>query len=162
MTARRMLLALALLTLASPGMGRAAESIATFPAEFYSSSLEPVRDEEIARLPLLDRVLEEVYQSHDLEVVDTAPVADQVDAYAYLWSCNNCEIGLARKLGARFASVLWVQKVSNLILNINLRISDVELGRPVAGGSVDIRGNNDVSWTRGLRYLLEHRIFPES
>ena len=47
----------------------------------------------------------------------------------------------------------WVQKVSNLILNINIQIRDVQSGLIVLTRSVDIRGNTDVSWLRGVRYL---------
>ena len=75
-----------------------------------------------------------------------------------LWSCNGCEADQAQRLEAQFAIVGWVQKVSNLILNINLVIRDVATGQRVAGGSVDIRGDTDESWTRGLSYLLRNRI----
>ena len=54
----------------------------------------------------------------------------------------------------------WVQKVSNLILNLNLQVRDVESGAIVSAASVDIRGNTDKSWRRGAIYLLEHRILP--
>ena len=54
-----------------------------------------------------------------------------------------------------------MQKVSNLILNINLQVRDVGTGRLVAAGSVDIRGNTDESWRRGVAYLLEHRILRQ-
>jgi hypothetical protein len=30
----------------------------------------------------------------------------------------------------------------------------------VAAGSVDIRGNTDESWSRGLSYLLRNRLHP--
>ncbi len=75
-----------------------------------------------------------------------------------LWSCNGCEVDLARKDGAAFSVIGWVQKVSNLILNINIVIRDVATGQRVAAGSVDIRGDTDESWTRGLSYLLRNRI----
>jgi hypothetical protein len=39
-----------------------------------------------------------------------------------------------------------VQKVSNLILNINLYMEDVQTGRMEFARSVDIRGNTDESW----------------
>ena len=39
----------------------------------------------------------------------------------------------------------WVQKVSNLILNINIAVYDVASGRRLAGFSVDIRGDTDES-----------------
>ena len=48
----------------------------------------------------------------------------------------------------------WVQKVSQLILNINVVIRDVETGNVMPAGSVDIRGDTDESWTRGVAYLL--------
>jgi len=54
-----------------------------------------------------------------------------------------------------------VQKVSNLILNVNLVVEDVATGKTLRADSVDIRGNTDESWTRGLRYLLNERMFRE-
>lgn len=49
----------------------------------------------------------------------------------------------------------WVQKVSNLILNINLEVRS-ENGVTRYRGSVDIRGNTDESWLRGVRRLAEN------
>ena len=77
-----------------------------------------------------------------------------------LRACNGCEIELGRKLGADFVAIGWVQKVSNLILNLNMQVRDVAGGAIVAAGSVDIRGNTDESWRRGALYLLENRILP--
>ena len=62
---------------------------------------------------------------------------------------------VGQSLRRKRAVVAWVQKVSNLILNINVRISDVETGKALKSGSVDIRGNSDQSWERGLKFLLE-------
>jgi hypothetical protein len=47
----------------------------------------------------------------------------------------------------------WVQKVSNLILNLNIQIRDVHSGLIMQNKSVDIRGNTDTSWLRGIRYM---------
>ena len=49
----------------------------------------------------------------------------------------------------------WVQKVSNLILNINLEVRSAS-GVTRYRGSVDIRGNPDKSWLRGARRLAEN------
>ena len=57
-------------------------------------------------------------------------------------------------------AVGWVQKVSNLILNINLYLRNAATGDVLVLGSVDIRGNTDESWRRGTEYLLKHRILP--
>ena len=70
-----------------------------------------------------------------------------------LYDCNGCEVDIGRALGADRTLTAWVQKVSNLILNINIQIRDVQSGLIVLTRSVDIRGNTDVSWLRGVRYM---------
>lgn len=75
--------------------------------------------------------------------------------------CNGCELALGKKLGADLVAYGWVQKVSNLILNINVVIEEVESGRAMVTASADIRGNTDESWRRGLDFLYEDRIAPE-
>lgn len=54
-----------------------------------------------------------------------------------------------------------MQKVSNLILNLNLVIRDTQTREPVFASSVDIRGNTDESWQHGIRYLLKNRLLKE-
>ena len=49
-----------------------------------------------------------------------------------------------------------VQKVSNLILNVNLYMEDAKTGKLEFAKSVDIRGNTDESWRHGLDYMLRH------
>ena len=51
-----------------------------------------------------------------------------------------------------------VQKVSDLILNINVYMADVATGKLTFVHSVDIRGNTDKSWTRGIAYLVENYL----
>ena len=70
-------------------------------------------------------------------------------------------LDLARSLGAQQLAFGWVQKVSNLILNVNLVIEDAGTGQVLHAESVDIRGNTDESWSRGLRYLVDERMFPD-
>jgi hypothetical protein len=94
-------------------------------------------------------------------VVDLAPVQAALDRVPAVRDCNGCELPLARQAGADRAAVAWVQKVSNLILNINLEIEDATTGARIRAGSVDIRCNTDESWTRGLRFLLDDRILTD-
>ena len=65
---------------------------------------------------------------------------------------------LALKLGADLAITGLVQKVSALILNINIFVRDTQTGRLVASMSVDLRGNTDESWSRAMNYLLRNRL----
>jgi Protein of unknown function (DUF2380) len=53
-----------------------------------------------------------------------------------------------------------VQKVSNLILNINLYMEDAASGQMEFAKNVDIRGNTDESWRHGLDYLVR-RVLGE-
>jgi hypothetical protein len=151
-------LAAAFLSLALPAMAK--DRVALLPFEFMNTSLEPTRPDEVERLVMLDAVVAQRMAEADLEVVDPQPVAERVAALSSLRSCNGCDLVFGRDLGADFVAVGWVQKVSNLILNLNLQVRDVRSGATVAVGSVDIRGNTDESWRRGALYLLERRILP--
>jgi hypothetical protein len=66
---------------------------------------------------------------------------------------------MAQRLGADYAVVSEVQKVSNLILTMNVVVRDAETGAQVRARAVDIRGNTDDTWQRGMRYLLRNGIF---
>jgi hypothetical protein len=152
-----LLLAL-LLLLAAPA--RSADRMALLPFALENTSLEPDRPDELARIVMLDEVAVARLEEAGYELVDTAPVAEEVGALSSIRGCNGCEIALGRKLGASQVAFGWVQKVSNLILNINMVVRDVGSGRLLAAGSVDIRGNTEESWRRGVVYLLDRRIVP--
>lgn len=152
--------ALALLAAAE---AQAAPKAALFDFELIDTSLDGemlgTTDAEKSRLaqlaPRLKALLAELGK---FEFVDMEPVAEQAKN-SNLQSCGFCDAMMARKLGADFAITGTVQKVSNLILNINIYVRDAQTNALVKGGSVDIRGNTDDSWFRGLRYLVKNRIY---
>ncbi|MCW2286008.1 hypothetical protein M2323_003845 [Rhodoblastus acidophilus] len=132
---------------------------AVFPAVFINSSPEPTSPAETERLKTMDAALTKALaESGQYQPVDLAPIAADFSAVRDIHDCNGCELDLAKKAGAKYAVVAWAQKVSNLILNLNIRIEDVETGQVVKAGSADIRGNTDESWSRGLRYLLKEYV----
>ena len=67
----------------------------------------------------------------------------------------------SRRWSARTGPRGVVQKVSNLILNINVYMEDAESGTMKFARSVDIRGNTDEFWRRGLDYLLRNYLLRE-
>ena len=75
-------------------------------------------------------------------IVDIAPV-NAAAHQSNLQACGGCDVKLARELGADLEITGMVQKVSNLILNINVYLRDVHTGKLVAAASVDMRGNTD-------------------
>jgi hypothetical protein len=136
---------------------------AVFPAVFVNSSPQPTAPEETARVQRMDESLRQALaESGAFQPVDLAPLAADLAKVRDIHDCNGCEIELAKKAGAKLAVVAWAQKVSNLILNLNIRIADVETGRIVTGGSVDIRGDTDDAWARGLKFLLKDYVFRDS
>jgi hypothetical protein len=163
--ARAGLLASCLLA-AGPALAADPPKLALFPLELFDSSLEGevegANPADQARLEMLERELRERLEaSGRFALVETAPVAARVEDAGHLYSCNGCEVPLAAALGADLALVGWVQKVSNLILNLNLTIRDVATRELLFAGGVDIRGNTDESWRHGIRYLLKNRLLKE-
>lgn len=71
-----------------------------------------------------------------------------------VYRCPHCLAEIGQGMGVRYIAAGWVQKVSNLILNVNVEIREVGSNRVVLVKSVDMRGNNDESWLRAVRYLV--------
>ncbi len=133
-------------------------STAVFPFGFVDTSPQAERPDEEARLATLNSSLRDALtKSGCCTIADLTPVAKQAQGLD-MPSCNGCEVALAHKVGASISVTGWVQKVSNLILNINVVARDVSTGKVISAGSVDLRGNTDESWSRGLSYLLQNRL----
>ena len=111
------------------------------------------------RLELISSALrEELNQRGMYRVVDNAAAAKLIaeqKARQDLRNCNGCELDIGRALDADLIILAWVQKVSNLILNLNIEVKDVASGKTLYTKSVDLRGNTDKSWLRGIRYMVD-------
>jgi hypothetical protein len=132
--------------------------LAVFGFALINTSLQPTAPAENQRIRALDnRLRERLNRSGRFELVAIpADIEREIAAAPRIGSCNGCERDLARRVGADWAVWGTVQKVSNLILNINLYAEDAASGRFEFARSVDIRGNTYESWQRGLDYLLHH------
>lgn len=115
-----------------------------------------------ARSRMAGRHLRERLAAENLyRVLDPAPIAEAIraeQARQSLLDCKGCEADLARRLGADRVMLTWVQRVSNLILNLNVEVRDVESGRTLLNKSVDLRGNTDLSWRRGIDFLVRDMV----
>jgi len=83
-----------------------------------------------------------------------------IDAGQPMGSCGGCEHDYGRDLKVDHVTWIRVQKISNLILNLNVYIADVSQQKVTFVHSVDLRGNTDESWTRGLTYLVQNYLLP--
>lgn len=100
----------------------------------------------------------------DYELVSLAQaeetVTDAKDSQQYLHKCKSCVVNIGRALGVDYVATVWVQVVSNLIINFNFVVRDARTGETVMTSFIDIRGNNNSTWRTGTNYLLE-KFFTE-
>jgi len=91
-------------------------------------------------------------------VSDEMPARELVEqlraAHEFLYRCDDCAVQVGERLGVDLVMTPWVQKVSELILNFNVQLVDVKTGKAIFTKSVDMRGNQDESWRRAVRYLV--------
>ncbi|MCT4373275.1 DUF3280 domain-containing protein [Yangia mangrovi] len=151
------------LMLCSPAA--AGEKVAFLGITFLDSSLQTAElgqdPAELARITMLEQMVAQRFEDEGFDLLDLGPIAGERDRIVNPAKCYGCDTRMAAKLGADYALVGEVQKVSNLILSMNLQLRDVESGQTVKGRVVDIRSNTDESWRRGMDYILRTGIFKE-
>jgi len=159
MKARLVLLAL-LLVVSAPARADPPK-VAVFDFELLDTSLQGEvhgqKDEQGRMMRAGDQLRKSLAESGKFVVLDIAPV--NVAAHGRnLQACGGCDVQLAQQIGADIAITGVVQKVSSLILNMNVYLRDVPTGRIVTSMTVDLRGNTDESWSRGVNFLLRNRL----
>lgn len=132
--------------------------------ELIDDQPDPARAPQLqARLEAIGRQMARGLEERGLyRLVDLAPAAAALERARaqneYLHRCNGCLGAIGADSGSHRVGVGWVQRVSNLILNLNLAIWDVRDDRMLLTKSVDIRGDNDESWRRGIAYMLRDMV----
>ena len=114
-------------------------------------------DSHHSRGSLVPQLRELLRDSCRFSLVDITSIASEAQA-SNLQACGGCDVQLARRIGAELAITGTVQKVSNLILNMNIYVRDVSSGATIAAMSADMRGNTDESWSRTLDWLVRNRL----
>jgi hypothetical protein len=134
--------------------------VAFFGFDLINSSLEPRHPMEDRRLRMLDHLFrEKLDASGRFKIVPIPPdMQKEIAEGPAIRNCNGCQRDLAKRIGADWAAWGTVQKVSNLILNINVYMEDAQTSKTIFIKSVDIRGNTDESWRHGLDYLLRNYL----
>lgn len=150
-----------------PATAHAADAgkVAFFGITYLDTSLQSEafgRDPaEVARIKLLEELVRQTFTEQGYDLLDLAPIQAELDTVVNPAKCYGCDARMATKLGADYALVGEVQKVSNLILSMNLQLRDAASGETMKGRVVDIRSNTDESWLRGMRYILKNAIFKD-
>jgi hypothetical protein len=149
---------------AAAGASAPAKSVALLSVQFLNDheDLEPTTAAERVRVALIESVFKAKLQaSGRYRFVAIPPeAAAKIAAGPEVGACGGCEFGYGKELGVGAVAWIVVQKVSDLILNINVYMADVAAHKLTFVHSVDIRGDTDESWTRGVTYLVKNYLLP--
>ncbi len=118
--------------LAGPPLQTGAE-VAFLGIHLLNTSPLPLRPEEIARGAMLEDEVRARFEAEGLVLMDLAQVAADLDRIVNPANCYGCEVRIAQKLGADYVAVGEVQKVSELILSMNLVVRETGEGTMVRG-----------------------------
>jgi hypothetical protein len=135
---------------------------AIFDFELLDTSLQgemngPRADEQRRLKDVTEQVRKALAEAGKFVILDITPVNAAAHANN-LQACGGCDVQYAQQLGADLAVTGLVQKVSALILNMNIYLRDAHTGRVITSMSADFRGNTDESWSRTASYLLRNRL----
>jgi Protein of unknown function (DUF2380) len=113
-----------------------AQSVAVFNFELIDTSLEGAirggrADEQDRLARLSDQLRQLLRHSCQFSLVDLTPIANEAQA-SNLQACGGCDMRFAQRIGAKLAITGTVQKVSNLILNMNIYVRDASSGATIA------------------------------
>jgi hypothetical protein len=141
---------------------KAAEKTAVFDFQLNNLGIVPPTKADMDRLPRLsDQLRKLLSESGKYDIISTDPEKAEIAESADLRTCGGCAVDFAKKLGAQVVITGEIQKVSELILNINVYIKDVNSDKPEHPYSVDIRGDNDESFDHGIKYIVKNNILGE-
>ncbi len=170
MTVNRILaMALALATM--PMAALAGPKAVIFPFDLidesqlqYEIGVMPkgISDEEKRRLAMITGELTKLIKDGGrYDVVDSAPIAKDIDDKSPMYKCNGCEDDLAKKVGAEVAFIGTVRKASDVLFTVSVYVRDVGQEKVTRQASSEIYGNTDAMWLRAVHYIVQKRLFPE-
>jgi hypothetical protein len=137
----------------------AATRAAVFEIELQDTSGEQSTPAQAERIRATTEALRrELTETGEYETVDLSADRDRIAKLGYQRSCVTCFMDVAREQGADVAVFGTVNKISTLILSMEIKVLSVETGKEVVRGVADIRGDNDRAWLRGMQWLVQHRI----
>jgi hypothetical protein len=156
------LIALLIVLLIPALPAHAATRAAVFDIELQDTSGEQNAPSHAGRIQATTEALRrELAETGKYEIVDLGADAERIGKLGFQRSCVTCFMDIARERGAEVAVFGTVNKVSTLILSMEIKVLSVETGKETVRGVADIRGDNDRAWLRGMEWLIQHRIVPK-
>lgn len=168
MTVRLAILAAMLAALATPVS--AGQRLAIFPfdmsipkseEDFFRGVSGPSPAEQ-NRLSMAEAELQkQLGEDPRYEIVDLAPLKEEISKARPIYECNGCEIDIAAKAKADLVMTSVVDKISETHLSLTVALIDVAESKLIKNSSVLIQGNTDESWMHGVRWLVRNRLRAE-
>lgn len=119
--------------------------------------------EEQARLDMAKSELQKlIAASGRYDIVDLAPLKDEIAAARPIYECNGCEVDIAAKAKADLVMTALIDKISETHLSLTVAVIDVAQSKLVSNSSVLIQGNTDEAWLHGVRWLVKNRLLAEA
>jgi hypothetical protein len=72
--------------------------------------------------------------------------------------CVSCALDTAKAAGAKLAMIGEVEKVTAIVFTVTVSTYDVASGREIASNRVDVRGDDDAIWRKGVEWLIKNRL----
>lgn len=170
-SARLLQFAFAIISMAALVSGASAvaaepRSIAFLGVEFMNDNemYEPTTEAERGRMAKIEEIFEtQLTESGRFRFVEVgADMKARIASGQELGKCGGCELDYGRTLGSELVAWIEVQKVSNLILNMNVYVADVATEKMVFVKSADMRNNSDESWARSVNYIVKNYLLPDA
>jgi hypothetical protein len=140
----------------------AATRAAVFEFELQDTSGEQNTPSHAERIRTTTEALRrKLAETGKYEIVDLSADSERIGKLGFQRSCVTCFVDIARERGAEVAVFGTVNKISTLILSMEIKVLSVETGKEIVRGVADIRGDNDRAWLRGMEWLVQHRIVPK-
>ncbi|MFA9461081.1 DUF3280 domain-containing protein [Thiohalorhabdus methylotrophus] len=149
----------------------ARKSVLVLPFELVDTSLqgdlEGASKVDMKRLKTVTAYVEQLFtETGRFRIKDRGPVEGLLEefdqTYAYTFRCKPCALEAARKADADLVVSGWVQKVSNLIRNLTIRVQDGQTGKVLAGGWTSLRGNTEKMLERSAYRVFEKHVRSNS
>lgn len=153
-----------------PAVVQAAQKAIIFPFDLiditqqFELGIMPkgIAPEDKKRLALItDELTKLIKETGRYDVLDTEPIAGDLEKAAPVFECNGCEDDIAKKVEADVAFISTVRKASDVLFTVSVYIRDVNKGQVTRQASSEIFGNTDAMWLRSVRYLVNRRLFPK-
>ncbi len=125
---------------------------------FINDGRLPTTEDETKRLAMIENTLKAKLQESGKYAFVEVPqdVRSKIETGQDIAQCGGCGTEYGKQLGAKHIAWGTVQKVSNLILNINVYMANVDDQKVTFMKSVDIRGNTDETWDQGINYMTRY------